>query len=120
VADIPSTSTVPVALPLGTASQPSRSVSSAHIAASPGASTDTATPPFSAETATSTPSPRSAPFGFTYTYDQSLHRMELEARDPVSGFIVYQMPPKYVIKQFSASVDAAIAPARGASVDNAV
>ncbi len=46
--------------------------------------------------------------------------LTLEARDPVSGFVIYQMPPKYVIKQFSASISTSVAPARGARVDNAV
>lgn len=66
------------------------------------------------------PPPRPAPFALTQHYDQDTRRLILEARDPVSGFVIYQMPPKYVIKQFSASVSTRVAPARGARVDSAI
>jgi hypothetical protein len=62
-------------------------------------------------------SPSSA-IGFSTSYDPSTGRIILEAREPRSGFIIYQMPPKYVIKQFAASVGA-IEPARGGRVDGA-
>jgi hypothetical protein len=61
----------------------------------------------------------SAPIGFKLRYDQDTQRLILEARDPVSGFVIYQIPPKYVVKQFTAKVGT-IAPARGKQVDSAV
>ncbi len=64
--------------------------------------------------------PKPAAFALTQHYDQDTRHLILEARDPVSGFVIYQMPPKYVIKQFSASISTSVAPARGARVDNAV
>lgn len=74
----------------------------------------------SADAAKAAAQPRPAPFALTQHYDQDTRRLILEARDPVSGFVIYQMPPKYVIKQFSASVSTSVAPARGARVDSAV
>ena len=66
-----------------------------------------------------TPSPPTpAAIGFSLTYDPGSDRMILEAREPGSGFVINQMPPKYVIKQFNASVSG-IEPARGAQVDGA-
>jgi hypothetical protein len=62
--------------------------------------------------------PSSTAIGFSLSYDPTTGRMFLEAREPVSGFIIYQMPPKYVIKQFNATLNA-IEPARGAQVDGA-
>jgi len=56
--------------------------------------------------------------GFSTSYDPSTGRIILEAREPRSGFIIYQMPPKYVIKQFAASIGA-IEPARGGRIDGA-
>jgi uncharacterized FlaG/YvyC family protein len=60
------------------------------------------------------------PFGFTLHYDDDLHRLILESRDPITGFVIYQMPPKYVVKQFTATVAPSISENRGASVDQAV
>jgi hypothetical protein len=68
---------------------------------------------------TPAPSASSAPIGFKLRYDQDTRRLILEARDPVSGFVIYQIPPKYVIKQFSARVGA-VERARGGRVDSAV
>ncbi len=68
------------------------------------------------------PKPSASPppaIGFSLLYDPETRRMILEAREPVSGFVIYQMPPKYVIKQFSASIGS-IAPLRGEQVDSAV
>ena len=60
------------------------------------------------------------PFGFTLHYDDDLHRLILESRDPITGFVIYQMPPKYVVKQFTATVAPSIGENRGTSVDQAV
>ena len=46
--------------------------------------------------------------------------MILEARDPVTGFVIFQMPTKYVTKQFSAGAGALVERARGGKVDSAV
>ena len=87
--------------------------------AAPTTTKDDAPPQAVIENAPKAP-PRPAPFALTQHYDQDTRRLILEARDPVSGFVIYQMPPKYVIKQFSASVSTGFAPARGARVDSAV
>ena len=66
------------------------------------------------------PAPKTQPsIGFTLHYDNDTRRLILEAREPVTGFLIYQMPPKYVVRQFTASVGG-IEPARGATVDSAV
>jgi hypothetical protein len=62
------------------------------------------------------PTPKA--IGFALHYDADMQRLILEVREPVTGYLIYQMPPKYVVKQFSASASAA-AP-RGARVDSAV
>jgi hypothetical protein len=67
------------------------------------------------------PAPSASPesgIGFSTSYDPSTGRIILEAREPGSGFVIYRMPPKYVIKQFTASV-APVDAARGATVDSA-
>lgn len=65
------------------------------------------------------PAPPTPPaIGFSLVYDPGTGRMILEALEPDSGFVIYQMPPKYVIKQFVPSV-APIEAARGAKVDSA-
>lgn len=56
--------------------------------------------------------------GFSLSYDAATQRLVLEALEPGSGFVISQVPPGYVVKQFSATVSG-IAPARGATVDSA-
>jgi hypothetical protein len=63
--------------------------------------------------------PTSQAIGFALHYDADMQRLILEVREPVTGYVIYQMPPKYVVKQFSASGSAA-APSRGARVDSAI
>ena len=65
-------------------------------------------------------SPTPSPMGFALHYDLDTQRMILEVREPATGYVIYQMPPKYVIKQFSTSGSAVASPARGARVDSAV
>ena len=74
----------------------------------------------SGETSTqSAAAPANAPgIGFTLTFDTDTQRLILEARDPVTGFVIYQMPPKYVLKQLAAAASAAST--RGAKVDSAI
>ena len=87
-----------------------------------------AAPPPS-DSAPAAPVPEAAPrvaetapssFGFALHYDQGMQRMILEARDPVTGFVIFQMPTKYVTKQFSAGAGALVERARGGKVDSAV
>jgi hypothetical protein len=59
--------------------------------------------------------PAASAVGFTLTFDPDTQRMFLEARDAANGFVIDQMPPKYVVKQFSAQSAAS----RGASIDDA-
>jgi hypothetical protein len=105
-------------LPLGPAAQTGRPAT--ETATKPGsapAGEETSVPaPAQDEPVPSAPS--STAIGFSLSYDPTTGRMFLEAREPVSGFIIYQMPPKYVIKQFNATLNA-IEPARGAQVDGA-
>lgn len=64
-----------------------------------------------------TPSP-AATIGFTLHFDPDMARLVLQAREPGSGFVIYQIPQKYAVKLLSAS--APNAPTRGKSVDSAV
>ena len=77
-------------------------------------------PPTVSEPKASAPQQAAPPIGFSLHFDRDTQRMILEVRDPVSGYVIYQMPPKYVVKQFSASVRASFETARGGGVDKAV
>ena len=70
--------------------------------------------------AASTPKapPPASPVGFTLHFDPDTQRFVLEARDPNSGVVLYQIPPQYAVKQLSASASAT--PPRGGTVDSAV
>jgi hypothetical protein len=57
--------------------------------------------------------------GFTLHFDADMQRMILEVREPSTGFVILQLPPKYVIKQFSAGGGAAPS-TRGARINSAV
>ena len=57
--------------------------------------------------------------GFTLTFDPETQRMILEARDLATGFVIDQMPPKYVVKQFSAPAGVRATSPRGSRIDNA-
>ena len=109
--------TAPGAPPLGTEPQPRSSAASA-VASAPAP----APPPAAAPVVPLAKGPDTAPppFGFTLHYDDDLHRLILESRDPVTGFVIYQMPPKYIVKQFTATVSPGIAENRGASLDKAI
>jgi hypothetical protein len=60
----------------------------------------------------------SGAMGFTLHFDADMQRLLLEVREPSDGFVIFQMPAKYVIKQFSAGNSAASSP-RGARVNSA-
>jgi hypothetical protein len=81
---------------------------------------DGATSGVGAEVGTAETTPTPSPIGFTLRYDNDLQRLILEARDPVSGYVIVQIPPKYVLKQFSASDRAHLEAARGTGVDHAI
>jgi hypothetical protein len=68
--------------------------------------------------AASSPPPVPQPIGLTLSYDDATHRLVLQAREPGSGFVIAQIPPSYVVKQFTTSLGG-IAPARGGTVDSA-
>jgi hypothetical protein len=66
------------------------------------------------------PAAPASPIGFTLHYDSDLQRLILEARDPVSGYVIVQIPPKYVLKQFSATDRAHLGAPRGTGVNDAI
>ncbi len=66
------------------------------------------------------PAPAPSPIGLTVHFDGDSQRLILEAREPVSGYLIVQIPPKYVVKQFSATVRTNLEPTRGRDVDAAV
>lgn len=72
----------------------------------------------SQSTAAAKAPPTAPAVGFTLAFDPDTQRLILEARDPNSGIVIYQIPPKSAIKQLSTSASAA--PQRGATVDSAV
>jgi hypothetical protein len=84
----------------------------------------TASPPSAAPSAGATklqPTPSdSSVFRLSVHYDASAHRIILEARDPVSGVVVYQQPPQSAFKQLLASVSPLALSPRGGTVDAAV
>ena len=65
------------------------------------------------------PAASSGAIGFTLTFDADTQRMILEARDAATGFVIAQIPPKYVVKQFSAPVSTRVGASRGTRIDNA-
>jgi hypothetical protein len=58
-------------------------------------------------------------FGLVLHYDQHMQRLILEARNPASGFVIFQIPQKYVTEQ-SATLPAGGERVRGTGVDTAV
>ena len=75
--------------------------------------------PVGPDRAKAEPPPAPSPIGFTLHFDGDSQRLILEAREPVSGYVIVQIPPKYVVKQFSATIRTNLAP-RGQGVDAAV
>jgi hypothetical protein len=106
------TSTIGPTVPPPTAGRQAHDAVAVPAAVPPSGST----PDVPAPAASSTPSS----MGFALHYDADTQRLILEVREPVTGYVIYQMPPKYVIKQFSATGSVAVAPTRGARVDSAV
>ena len=58
-------------------------------------------------------------FGLVLYYDPDMQRLILEARDRLSGFVILQVPQKYVMEQF-ATLGASVERMRGKGVDSAV
>jgi hypothetical protein len=58
-------------------------------------------------------------FGLVVHYDGDMQRLIVEARDPVSGVVIFQVPRKYVTEQF-ATLPASVERVRGTGVDRAV
>jgi hypothetical protein len=61
-----------------------------------------------------------SPIGFTVHFDGASQRLILEAREPASGYLIVQLPPKYVVKQFSATVRSNIVSKRGQGLNDAI
>ena len=64
-----------------------------------------------------TPAPPA--FGLVLHYDRDIHRLILEARNPASGFVIFQIPQKTAAEQF-VKLRASTEGARGASVNHSV
>jgi hypothetical protein len=62
----------------------------------------------------------SSPIGFTLHFDGDSQRLILEAREPASGYLIVQIPPKYVVKQFSATLRSHVEPRRGQGLNDAI
>lgn len=90
----------------------SRDVASRAIALPPPA--DAAPPTASAEGDAAAATYAPAAFPFSLQFDPDTHRLMIESRDPVTGFIVFQVPPKTAIRAIEASGGAI---ARGERVD---
>ena len=72
-----------------------------------------------AENAPKLEAPAPPAFGLVLHYDRDMQRLILEARDPVSGFVILQVPQKYMMEQF-ATLGASVERMRGKGVDSAV
>ena len=57
---------------------------------------------------------RSPAFPLSLQFDPETHRLMIESRDPVSGFVVFQVPPKTAIRAIAGASGGA---ARGERVD---
>ncbi|HTS92982.1 MAG TPA: hypothetical protein VMG55_13320 [Stellaceae bacterium] len=58
---------------------------------------------------------QSPAFPLSLQFDPETHRVMIESRDPVTGFVVFQVPPKTAIR---AIAGASVAFARGKRVDS--
>lgn len=76
--------------------------------------------PASTDGAKAEPAPTPSPIGFTLHFDGDSQRLILEAREPASGYVIVQIPPKYVVRQFSATVRSNLEPSRGKGLNDAV
>jgi hypothetical protein len=54
---------------------------------------------------------------YTLHFDTEMQRFILEARDPVSGIVIFQMPPKSAFREMEATVGEAAGMRRGGSFD---
>jgi hypothetical protein len=99
------------------ASEPSSPSKSAVLPSANAANTAAPVTPAVPAVDTTSSAPKQAPavFGLTMHFDSDTQRMILEARDPSSGYVIFQMPAKYIVKQFSSG--SAFGSTRGASVN---
>lgn len=107
----------PLTSPAGVERQPPSAPSPAPSTEQAPAPIAPAAPPLTA--APVTPAAASGAIGFTLTFDPATERMILEAREAATGFVIDQMPPKYIVKQFSAQTSVNVAPGRGARLNKA-
>jgi hypothetical protein len=54
---------------------------------------------------------------YTLHFDTEIQRFILEARDPVSGIVIFQMPPKSAFREMEATAGEAAGMRRGGSLD---
>jgi hypothetical protein len=57
------------------------------------------------------------PGGFSIRFDADMHRLVLQLRDPRTGLVTFQMPPKEAARQMVATANATAADPRGRTVD---
>jgi hypothetical protein len=107
----------PLVSPAGVERQPPSPPSPAPSTEPAPAPTTPAAPPLTA--APVTPAAASGAIGFTLTFDPGTERMILEAREAATGFVIDQIPPKYVVKQFSAQSSVNASPGRGGRLNKA-
>lgn len=55
---------------------------------------------------------------FSLRFDIDTQRFILEARDPVTGMVTFQTPPKDLLKQIKAAANATAADPRGRHIDS--
>jgi hypothetical protein len=57
------------------------------------------------------------PGGFSIRFDADMHRLVLQLRDPRTGLVTFQNPPKQVARQIEATANAIAAEPRGQTLD---
>jgi hypothetical protein len=60
------------------------------------------------------------PGGFSIRFDSDMHRLVLQLRDPLTGMVTFQMPPKQAAQQMAATASATATDPRGRTVDGSV
>ncbi len=109
----------PKAVAVATAADTHRAAP-ASVAAAVQGSGDAAAQGSAAASAQEHPVAEGSSFALTSRFDFALHQIVIEARDPVSGFVIFQAPPKYAVKQFGGSGEIASLARRGRRLNEAV
>ena len=107
--------TTETTIPSASIPLPIRDAAPAVRVQSPPASTVTQQPNIPAASA-QTANAQASSF-FSLQFDPDTQHLILEARDPVTGAILFQVPSRYVIEQLQSQSSSAPARSRGASVD---